>query len=301
VDCEVSETFVLRERFAVQKYPTLRVFRKGQVLKSEYRGQRTANAIETFVKELLRDPVYTAEGETDLLAKVDSMRNHQAIVGRFMANEGTAVDSFRKIASILRDNCAFVADTTSMFDSISFQSPTDNVRYEGDYNDETLLAWAREKCDPLVREITFENGEGLTEEGLPFLILFYDPKNLAPVKEFTQVITDKLKDQRGLVNFITADGTVFTHPLHVIGKSRSDLPILAVDTFKHMFVFKHFVNIRKPGRLEKFIADLHNGKLHRDFHDPPQGDEDHDEDLPTEGPTQAPITGIFLFFAFSAP
>ena len=35
-------------------------------------------------------------------------------------------------------------------------------------------------CSPLVREITFENGEALTEEGLPFLILFYDPNNLAP-------------------------------------------------------------------------------------------------------------------------
>jgi endoplasmic reticulum resident protein 44 len=32
----------------------------------------------------------------------------------------------------------------------------------------------------MVREITFENGEELTEEGLPFLILFYDPNNLEP-------------------------------------------------------------------------------------------------------------------------
>ncbi len=32
-----------------------------------------------------------------------------------------------------------------------------------------------EYCTPLVREITFENAEGLTEEGLPFLILFVAP------------------------------------------------------------------------------------------------------------------------------
>jgi hypothetical protein len=31
--------------------------------------------------------------------------------------------------------------------------------------------WAADKCTPLVREITFENAEELTEEGLPFLIL----------------------------------------------------------------------------------------------------------------------------------
>jgi hypothetical protein len=39
---------------------------------------------------------------------------------------------------------------------------------------------AQELCSPMVREITFENGEELTEEGLPFLILFYDPNNLEP-------------------------------------------------------------------------------------------------------------------------
>ena len=35
--------------------------------------------------------------------------------------------------------------------------------------------WAADKCTPLVREITFENAEELTEEGLPFLILFHNP------------------------------------------------------------------------------------------------------------------------------
>ena len=40
---------------------------------------------------------------------------------------------------------------------------------------ETLQAWAADKCVPLVREITFENAEELTEEGLPFLILFHHP------------------------------------------------------------------------------------------------------------------------------
>ena len=40
---------------------------------------------------------------------------------------------------------------------------------------ETLQAWGADKCVPLVREITFENAEELTEEGLPFLILFHHP------------------------------------------------------------------------------------------------------------------------------
>jgi len=35
-----------------------------------------------------------------------------------------------------------------------------------------LKKWLSDKCVPLVREITFENAEEMTEEGIPFLILF---------------------------------------------------------------------------------------------------------------------------------
>jgi hypothetical protein len=33
------DTRVLREKYHIQKYPTLKIFRKGVPLKSEYRGQ----------------------------------------------------------------------------------------------------------------------------------------------------------------------------------------------------------------------------------------------------------------------
>ena len=41
------------------------------------------------------------------------------------------------------------------------------------------------------------------------------------------------------VNFLTADGTKFTHPLHHLGKSVKDLPVLAIDSFRHMYIFPH--------------------------------------------------------------
>ena len=43
-------------------------------------------------------------------------------------------------------------------------------------------SWVQEKCNPLVREITFENAEELTEEGLPFLILFHHPDDTTSIK-----------------------------------------------------------------------------------------------------------------------
>lgn len=54
---------------------------------------------------------------------------------------------------------------------------------------EALNIWTTSKCVPLVREITFENAEEFTEEGLPFLIFFYHPKDLESVKLFKDIVS----------------------------------------------------------------------------------------------------------------
>jgi endoplasmic reticulum resident protein 44 len=34
----------------------------------------------------------------------------------------------------------------------------------------------------------------------------------------------------------------FSHPLHHLGKTAKDLPVLAIDSFRHMYVFPHNVD-----------------------------------------------------------
>ena len=66
-----------------------------------------------------------------------------------------------------------------------------------------------------------------------------------------------------------ADGTKFTHPLHHLGKSLQDLPVLAIDSFRHMYLFPDFKLISGGNSLNQFVIDLHSGKLHREFHNGP--------------------------------
>lgn len=65
------------------------------------------------------------------------------------------------------------------------------------------------------------------------------------------------------VNFLTADGNRFAHPLHHLGKSMDDLPLIAIDSFRHMYLFPSFKDMYTPGKLKQFLQDLYNGKLHR--------------------------------------
>lgn len=71
------------------------------------------------------------------------------------------------------------------------------------------------------------------------------------------------------INFLYADCETFSHPLHHLGKSPKDCPLIAIDSFRHMYMFPNFDDINKPNKLKQFIQDLHSGKLHREFHHGP--------------------------------
>jgi hypothetical protein len=107
--------------------------------------QRSATAIEAFVRDLLKDPVHYAENEVSIATMVQgevygapwqlglitavlsiprlclylsphpclsAQRNHQAVTGRFANPEQPSVAVFANVANALRDECAFIADTS---------------------------------------------------------------------------------------------------------------------------------------------------------------------------------------------
>lgn len=277
VDCD-RETGISTQ-YHISKYPTLKLIRGGQIVKKEYRGQRSVDALTEYIKGQLADTIkkHTTMDELDELE--EQKRN---TIGYFADENTDTYKTFQRVASQLRDDCQFHCAVGEMTESerqgsdkIVFRPPKTRRQdqpYEGDLsNYEALLQWTQDKCVPLVREITFENAEELTEEGLPFLILFHKPDDTEIAERFTKAVMEQLLMEKHNVNFLTADGLKFSHPLHHLGKTSNDLPVLAIDSFRHMYIFKHDVknDIDKPGLLKQFVDDLHSGKLHREFHHGP--------------------------------
>lgn len=88
-----------------------------------------------------------------------------------------------------------------VFRSDKALSNDDDETYKGSMSTfDELNIWAQEKCVPLVREITFENAEELTEEGLPFLILFHKPDDTESVKAYKDIVLGSLLDQKRELN-----------------------------------------------------------------------------------------------------
>lgn len=45
------------------------------------------------------------------------------------------------------------------------------------------------------------------------------------------------------INFLEADCDTFSHPLHHLGKTPRDCPLIAIDSFKHMYLFPNFSDL----------------------------------------------------------
>ena len=56
-------------QYHISKYPTLKLFRGGQIVKKEYRGQRSIDALTEYIKGQLQDTIkkHTTMDELDEL------------------------------------------------------------------------------------------------------------------------------------------------------------------------------------------------------------------------------------------
>uniref|UniRef100_A0A8R1HWN6 Uncharacterized protein n=1 Tax=Caenorhabditis japonica TaxID=281687 RepID=A0A8R1HWN6_CAEJA len=204
-------------------------------------------------------------------------------IGYFKDESSVEYKNLQRVAQSYRDECEFmigigelnfpgeVGDIPKLvFQPSNKATNPAQIPFSGDFQSyEYLKQWVSDKCVPLVREITFQNAEELTEEGLPFMILFKRSDDNISDKVFADAITREIPDQRKAINCLVGDGVIFKHPLSHLGKTENDLPVIAIDSFRHMYLFKNFDDIGIPGKLRQFVLDLHSGKLHREFHHGP--------------------------------
>uniref|UniRef100_UPI0037E7E6C9 endoplasmic reticulum resident protein 44 n=1 Tax=Semicossyphus pulcher TaxID=241346 RepID=UPI0037E7E6C9 len=275
VDCDQHSD--IAQRYRITKYPTLKLFRNGMMMKREYRGQRSVVAIADFIRQQQVDPVKEIHSLEEINALDRSKRN---IIAYFETKDSEHYHTYEKVANILRDDCTFLGAFGTVSESERFsgdniifkpvgESAPDMIYLSSLNNFDLSFAWAQDKCVPLVREITFENGEELTEEGIPFLILFHVKEDTESLEKFQHEVARQLISEKGSINFLHADCDKFRHPLLHIQKTPADCPVIAIDSFRHMYVFSNFKDIEFPGMLRQFVLDLHSGKLHREFHHGP--------------------------------
>ena len=143
-------------------------------------------------------------------------RSRGILVGYFTSQDSTEYKTFSKVAKALSEECSFIAgfgdasekervtgDNIMFYDVEHGSAPVSEAVFLGALNNYDLVfKWAHDKCIPLVREITFENGEELTEEGKPFLILFHTSEDTQSLKYFQNEISRSLVGEEVIHYFL---------------------------------------------------------------------------------------------------
>uniref|UniRef100_A0A673IXF8 Protein disulfide-isomerase n=2 Tax=Sinocyclocheilus rhinocerous TaxID=307959 RepID=A0A673IXF8_9TELE len=247
VDCTVnSETC---ERFGVNGYPTLKIFRNGEEAGS-YDGPRTADGIVSYMKKQAGPSSVALLSEADLDFFVD---NYEAsVVGFFSGEDSTELAEFLKVSSALRDSYRFAHSTdvgTGLKYGVDgecvllFRPPhlnskfEDNVvKYTESISISSLHTFIRDNVFGLCPHLTAENRDIL--RGSDLLTAYYNVDYLRNLKgtnywrnRIMKVVT-QFQD-RGL-SFAVADRQEFQDELEeefVLGSSEGgDIPLVTIRT-----------------------------------------------------------------------
>ncbi|KAK6015980.1 thioredoxin, partial [Ostertagia ostertagi] len=95
----------LATRFQVSKYPTLKLFRNGEIVRKEYRSQRSVEALSEFIQKQLDSGLQEIPSTEELYRKMDASKRN--VVAYFPQLSGPEYDSLKKVASVLREECVF--------------------------------------------------------------------------------------------------------------------------------------------------------------------------------------------------
>ncbi|TGZ68304.1 hypothetical protein CRM22_004329 [Opisthorchis felineus] len=276
VNCEEAVDLCSDEK--IRKYPTIKVLKYGITSKAEYRGQRTPEAFAEFVNNSLNSSVNVVHAPNttaaNALKRIQDTR--EAIIGLFstLDSSNPHLQHFLRASHVEKDRCSFhiihgiVDEGDRMAHREAVSQRIKEITTMKKANFQAIHSWIMRKCTLLVRELTFANAEEITDEGLPLLLLFYDKKSEHLKPKFHEVVNAHLSSHLGQINFLTADGNTFSHPLAHMGKSHADLPFFCIDSLVHMYAHpnKADVLLSDHNHLVEFITDLHSGKLHREFH-----------------------------------
>ncbi|CAI2733061.1 unnamed protein product [Schistosoma spindalis] len=277
IDCESSQNICTKHY--IRKYPTIKITKYGKMLKSEYRNERSVEALVKFVEDSLKFPVEIINGHRDKPTTIlDSWVNKsvetKCILALVDQLDTPHMDLFKKVAAIEQSSCKFYIyynlttndERLATYDNMVSKIKSLTILKNADLT--AIHNWIKNQCNSLVREITFSNAEEITEERLPLMLLFYNPDNKTIVNRFMEFVNSHLSHHQSTINFVTANGITFSHPLAHLGKSKEDLPFICLDSFAHMYVYPGSIEmaLSDPKHLDQFVEDLKSGKLHMEYH-----------------------------------
>ena len=255
-------------RFEVSGYPTLKIFRGGE-LSQDYGGPREAAGIIKFMKA----QVGPASKECKTDADVEALLKKNEVVIVSYLTEKADQDVFAKVANALRESVAFgTAPTSTKGKGIVLYRPTilqskfedKEVTFDGKIDKDAISKWIKEKYHGLVGHRTLDNSRDFKE---PLVIAYFSvdyAKNAKGTNYWRNRIMKVAKEFEGRLNFAVSNEDDFQSEANEFGINTyaTDKPLVAIRSSKGKFVmseefsmetFEAFLKAFEAGSLEPYL------------------------------------------------
>lgn len=123
VDCDAEQT--IAQQYNINKYPTLKLYRNGIMMKREYRGARSVDAFMQYLQEQSTNPIKQITNSFEL--NQFDFTKKPTLIGYFESDTSENYKNYEKLANILRENCNFVSSAGES--SAMFRNNGDQIVY----------------------------------------------------------------------------------------------------------------------------------------------------------------------------
>jgi protein disulfide-isomerase A1 len=212
------------EKFGIQGFPTLKLFRNGESYK-EYDGGRTAADIVAWMKKKTGPVAKTLKTEeVDTFVK---QNNGKGLVFTGV-KDGEKEKDFLKTITSDKAFDDFPAGVVEGQDSSIklYRTNGEPISFSGADLSE-LKSWVVSNGYPLVEEISAENFQRFAESGLPLAVLFMDYSKSDEKEASLKTITAVAEKVKGKFMFSYSDGVEYKDQITAMGGDAAKLPVVA--------------------------------------------------------------------------
>eukprot|EP01117_Protostelium_nocturnum_P000320 TRINITY_DN1038_c0_g1_i1.p1 TRINITY_DN1038_c0_g1~~TRINITY_DN1038_c0_g1_i1.p1 ORF type:complete len:496 (+),score=165.39 TRINITY_DN1038_c0_g1_i1:82-1569(+) len=232
IDCDNEQNRPVGNRFGVQGFPTLKVFRDGVPV--EYEGGRTADEIVSYMKRQALPAVTHLENAEQLVELFKDKAT--SVVGFFQDEASDAYKTFQSVANNLRNSFLFNAvlgkpdlhkEHGVKEGDVVVWNPVDGKKYTLSADElENLAKSVSKYATPLIDEVGPSNYKNYMESGLPLVYLFV---KVADKDATVDQVREIAEATRGKLNWVFIDNDKFGRHGQNLGLSGKTVPAVVLE------------------------------------------------------------------------
>lgn len=223
IDC--TEEKDLCSNFEIRGYPTMKVFKGDEAAANDYPGQRTSDAIQSYMIKLTLPVVQALETAADVDSAIENVSD--AVILQILpegAEYAKSNETFYQVANRLSEKFVFVSTSDPKYVkeySTSTEKPSYVIFRKGDsiedasvYKGETieddfklLVDFIDVESKPLFGEINGSTYQAYTSSNIPLAYYFYTSQEQRDDADV--IIRELAKKYRGDINFVGLDATAY--------------------------------------------------------------------------------------------